>query len=138
MKFFQLLHQRETLIRQAHLANVAFAYQRLGDFGARIARAGLRGEVTLRTADSAVDLPELLAHDFNQSVIEEHFLDEDVFDLEAILKFLGEIDGKNDVTFRLEDLENRFRPALRRELEQEGVQLDRDKPHAEDSNRGRI
>lgn len=43
MNFHHLILQRDALLRQARLANAAYAYQRLGEFAARIARARLRG-----------------------------------------------------------------------------------------------
>lgn len=138
MKFHQLLHQRNVLLRQARLANLAFAYDRLSDFGARIARARLRGEVTLRLADPAAARlwPVLIAHEGSQAVLDEHFLDEDVVELADILAFLSEDGPTTAFTFRLEELEGRFRPDLRRELEKAGVALENEAPSPEDSNRG--
>ena len=138
MKFFHLLHQRDALLRHARLANLAFAYHRLGDFTARITRAQLRGEVALTLADPSADRPwpVLLAHEGNQSVIEEHFMDEDIAELGDILAFLHEGDAATEFTFRLEALERRFLPGLRRELAQAGVALDHEAPSTEDSKRG--
>lgn len=137
MNFLQLLQQRDALLRQARLANVAFAYERLGEFGARIAQAGLRGEVQLRTADPENDRlwPTLTAQEGNQSVIDEHFLDEDIVDLADTLTFLS---GDMDVTafgFRLEDLANDFRPALLEELKEAGVIMKDESPSRQDAPR---
>jgi len=134
MNFHQLLQQHDALLRQARLANIAFAYGRLRDFAGRIARARLHGAVTLRPGDPQENLPwpELIAEEGSQSVIEEHFLDEDVIELADILAFLS---GKNklaEYTFRLEELKSRFLPGLRRELEQAGVMLEPD----EEEDRG--
>lgn len=128
MNFHQLLQQRDALLRQARLANIAFAYRRLRDFAGRIDRARLQGEVTLRPGDPAADLPwpELIAEEGSQSVIEEHFLDEDISELADILAFLGGNDKPAEYTFRLEELGSRFLPGLRRELERAGVALEPD------------
>jgi hypothetical protein len=138
MKFLNLLHQRGALLRQARLANLAFTYQQLGDFVARIARAKLRGEVTLSLADPDADRlwPVLLAHESSQAVIEEHFTDEDIVELADILEFLDADNGATDFTFRIEELESRFMPGLRRELEKAGVALEHEARANEDSNRG--
>lgn len=123
MNFHQLLHQRHALQRQARLAGVAYAYQRLGDFAARIAQARLHGLVALRPADPAGEpaWPTLTALEGSQAVLDEHFLDEEVVELADILEFLGEEVPSDGLAFRLEELESRFRSALRRELESSGV-----------------
>ena len=56
MNYHSLLQQRAALLRQARLANLAFAHDQLGEFAARVARAGLTGEVTLRLADPEREL----------------------------------------------------------------------------------
>ncbi|MDI1249112.1 MAG: hypothetical protein PSV13_09640 [Lacunisphaera sp.] len=57
MNFQQLLQQRDALLRQARLANTAYAYRRLDEFAGRIARARLHGAVTLRPGDPLDNLP---------------------------------------------------------------------------------
>jgi hypothetical protein len=125
MNFLHLLHQRATLLRQARLANLAFAYHRLGDFSARIARARLHGTVQFSLADPATDRhwPTLTAHEGNQSVIEEHFTDEDLVELGDLLVFLREDAHTTEFTFRLEDFDQRFRAPLGPELAQAGVDV---------------
>jgi len=117
MNFHELLRRRDTLLRQAHLANVAFAYQWLGDLTARLARAGLRGRVRLHGGDPAGPhpWPRLEALEGSQAVLEEHFLDEDVIDLADILAFMH---GRTleELEFRIEELGPQFLPRLRREL----------------------
>jgi hypothetical protein len=136
MKFRQLLLQRDVLLRQARLANLAFAYQRVSEFTRRIERARLRGAVTFHPGDpSAADpWPRLVADEGAQSVIEEHFLDEDIVELGDILAFLCE-DGDAEMTFRLEELGDRLLPRLREELAAGGVAPDRGSS-TEDANRG--
>ena len=138
MKFIQLLHQRDALIRQARLANVAFAYQRLRDFTTRISHAGLRGAVTLRGGDPAGELPwpELVAEEFSQSAIEEHFLDEDVIELADILSYLHDTSHLGSLSFRLQDLGPRYLPRLRHELETAHVAPDEEASPPGDRSRG--
>ena len=137
MKFIQLLHRRDALIRQARLANVAFAYQRVRDFAARISRAGLRGAVTLRGGDPSGEMPwpELVTEEGSQAAIEEHFLDEDVIELADILAFLHETDRLGALSFRLEDLGPRYLPPLRHELEMADSAPEEETPHAGDPGR---
>jgi hypothetical protein len=130
MNFQQLLQQRDALLRQVRLANTAYAYRRLGDFAGRIARARLHGAVTLRPGDPLENLPwpELVAEEGSQSVIAEHFLDEEIIELADLLAFVSGHDQPAGCTFRLEELGRRFLPGLRRELEQAGVALEPDAP----------
>jgi len=138
MNFHQLLLNRTTLLRQARLANLAFAWQRLDTFATRIARARLHGPVTLHLADPESDRPwpMLLAHDGNQSVIEEHFLDEEIVELADILVFLGDNNQVTEFTFQLEELASHFLPGLQHELEQAGIQVGQTSLSPEDSSRG--
>jgi hypothetical protein len=137
LKISKLLSQRDAMLRQAHLANLAFAYTKLADFAARIERARLRGIVSLKRSPPTGDRvgAALAALSGNQSVIEEHFTDEDVGDLADVIAFItGE--GDVDLTFSLEDLGGNFLGPLRRELEQQGVALDGTaSPSAENSGR---
>lgn len=138
MKLHQLLQQRQALLRQARLANAAFTYCELGKFAARIARAKLRGQVTLQLADPAAQRawPTLVAGEVSQAVIEEHFVDTDVLDLADLLVFASGGEGCASLTFRLEELDRRFRSVLRQELEDAGVVLENQAEPAEDLNRG--
>lgn len=135
MNFHQLLHQRDALLRQARLANTAYAYRRLGEFAGRMTRAQLHGAVRLDPGDPAGERPwpGLTALDGSQAVLEEHFLDEDILELADILGFLGQDTGSG-VTFRLEELEGRFLPGLRRELVLAGVNPGPAGSPTEDSN----
>lgn len=125
MNFRQLLQQRDALLRQARLANVAFAYERLGVFGTRIARARLQGLVALRPGDPAGEQPwpGLVALEGSQAVLEEHFLDEEIVELTDILGFLGEEIPSEGYRFRVEELAAKFLPQLSRELEAAGIAL---------------
>lgn len=126
MTFHELLHQREALLHQARLANLAFACDRFADFARRLDRARIRSEVTLRLADPAADQPwpVLLARDGSQSVIEEHFTEADICELADIFAYFREDPGVTEFTFQLADLERRFLAVFRRALEVNGVSLD--------------
>jgi hypothetical protein len=130
-KLSTLLTQRQALLRHARLANLAFAFSTLRDFERRIARARLSGSVTLKHAAPCADRfwATLTALDGNQSVIEEHFADEDLMDLADVLAFVTGNDAL-DVTFRLEELAECFLVPLRVELEREGIAIDRSDAHA--------
>lgn len=139
MNFHQLLQQRDALLRQARLANTAYACQRLDEFSRRIARAGLRGLVRLNPGDPAGERPwpELVALECSQSALQEHFLDEDILELRDILVFVGGEIAPEGLTFPLQELGDRHLPALRRELEQAGIAVGGSKAQPEDSGRGR-
>jgi len=125
MKLSQLLLQREALLRQAHLSNLAFAYSRLDRLATRVNRAGLHGEVCLRPADPATEryCPELTAVEGSQSVIEEHFTDEDIAGLADLAERPGGLTDEA-TTFRLEEMAAVFVTPLRRQLEQAGVDME--------------
>ncbi len=124
-KLSTLLTQRQALLRHARLANLAFAYSTLCKFDARIARARLTGSVALKHAAPNAERywATLTALSGNQSVIEEHFGDDDLMDLADVLAFVTGNDAL-DVTFRLEDLAETFLAPLRTQLEREGVVID--------------
>lgn len=123
MNFHQLLQQREQLQRQARLANVAFAHERLSRLVHRIDRARLRGPVVLRTSDpdAGRPWPMVWAQLGSQAVIEEHFTDEDIVELADLLVFAGAEFVAGELAFPLEDLGERFLPPLERELLRAGV-----------------
>lgn len=136
MKLSTLLAQRSEQLRLAHLANLAFAFSKLDDFAGRIARAQIRGDVCLQSADPATGRYEALltALEGNQSVIEEHFTDNDITVLaDAIAYATGETDVER--TFRIEELTEIFLFPLGQELAQNGVFPDRDLPPVADPNR---
>lgn len=136
MNLSHLLQQRETLLRQTHLANLAYAYRWFSDFTARIARAGLRGEVHLQPVDSSVERfwPTLTALEGNQSVIEEHFTEENIMELADLLGFITG-DASVESRFCLEDMEELFVASLRRQLVESGVVLEQTAPPDGELNR---
>jgi hypothetical protein len=135
MKLSSLLAQRQALLRQARLANLAFAYDRLSDFARRIARTRLAGEVRLQQAapDAERFWTTLTALQGNQSVIEEHFSDEDLMDLADVIAYATG-DDDFDMTFRIEELADRFLAPLREQLTQSGVALDHDERAVEQAS----
>ena len=129
MKLSQLLQPREALLRQSRLSNLAFAYWHLGNLVTRIVNAKLRGQVRLQPADPAAERywPVLTALEGSQSVIEEHFTDENVLELADLIYFLTGDDGA-DMTFRLEDMAANFLTPLQHQLQQGGVEFEQDAP----------
>ncbi len=127
MKLSHLLLQREALLRQSRLANLALAYTQLAGLVTRISGARLRGKVCLQPADPATEqyCPMLTAMEGSQAVIEEHFTDENIGELADLIFFLS---GGNDAgaNFRLEDMAVEFLIPLQRKLEQAGVEFDRE------------
>ena len=138
MKISHLLRQRTELLRTARLANLAFADDRLGAFAARIAQARLQGAAQLRPAEPAADRPwpVLSGNTVSRAVLEEHFLEEDLAELADILAFLSEDEQPRGFAFHFEDVESRWLPELREELEKSGVSTDDKASRIEDSNRG--
>jgi hypothetical protein len=129
MKLEKLLSQRNTLLQEVHLANLGFAYAKLAEFHTRIQRAALRGLVTLRHPQPEAEQywATLTLVEGNQSVIEEHFTDEDVLDFADVLAYLTN-QRELSLTFRIEDLAVTFLTPLRRELERIGLQIDDELP----------
>lgn len=128
MKISTLISGRPELLRQAHLANLALAHETLRNFARRIERARLTGRVVLQPTDpdSGRYCATLTALDGRQSVIEEHFTDEDFLELADVLGFaLGQVTGDpRDISFRLEKFTASFLAPLRAELEKAGVAID--------------
>lgn len=124
MKLSDLLAQRPELLRRVRLANLAFAYHTLREFSGRVARAGLRGRVTLKPVnpDEECYCVTLMAIDTNQSLIEEHFSDED---LVIFADVLGYATGHptHELTFYIDQLDE-FVAQLRSDLEHAGVNFD--------------
>lgn len=120
-----LLAHRADLLRQVRLAHLAFAHVILTRFEQRVARAGLTGSVTLRpaVAEEGVYWATLTANVGAQSVIEEHFSDEDLMELADVMAFLAGRD-RFELTFPIQELAGQYLPLLRAELERAGVEID--------------
>jgi hypothetical protein len=125
MKLSFLLAHRQTLLRQARLAHLAHAYDRLDDFARRVARARLRGEVRLEAAapEAGNYSATLTALTGSQSVLEEHFTDGDIL---RLADAVADVSGRPefDLAFPIEELAARFLGPLRLQLLQAGIDLD--------------
>ena len=124
-KLSTLLHQRADLLRQVRLANLAYAYGTLEKLADRIARARLRGPVVLRSAAPAEERywASLTALAGAQSVLEEHFTDEDIWELADGVAFATGYEPE-EIAFPIEELGERFLGPLRAQLVREGIELD--------------
>jgi hypothetical protein len=133
MNFDFLLLHRDELRRAARLANLAYAYQWIGNFAWKIAWLGVTGEVILRGPNEEAGRAHatFVAQDFNQSVAEEHFLPEEIDELHAVLSSVHDSGMILEMKFRLEGLGDVYRPALRRVLEMADV-LPRREPETVD------
>ncbi|MSU73462.1 MAG: hypothetical protein EXS43_14170 [Opitutus sp.] len=131
MKLSRLLANRQTLNRQAYLANLAFSYFALRRITNRVSAARLHGRVRLQAAVPAEEIywPTLLALAGNQSVIEEHFSDEDILHLTEAIAFAREGEF-TEIEFELSELEQNYVAPLRRTLAGAGINLDLDGPFA--------
>ena len=125
-KISTLLSRRLALLQEARLANLAFAYDTLRSISVRINRAKLTGRVTLKSPAPQMEryCASLTAWEASQSVIEEHFTDDDLMELSDVLSFLTNSDPL-EITFPLEEFAEIFLAPLREELEREGVAIDR-------------
>jgi hypothetical protein len=128
MKLSSLLAQRQALLNQARLANLAYAYQTLSEFAARAGRAGLRGAVTLKSAAPELEryCATLAAQEANQSIVEEHFTDDDLMALADVVAFATGHRSEDalEVHFRIDDIPEAFLLPIRADLEKLGVTLD--------------
>lgn len=125
MNLSLILAQRSALLQQVRLANLAFAYAKLSEIAARIARARLRGSINLKQvgADTEFGGLPLTALEGSQSVFEEHFTDEELTDFADAIAFITGV-SRLDLTFRIEETTDNFVAPLRRELEQAGIVVD--------------
>jgi hypothetical protein len=125
MNLSKLLATRQALLRQTQLANLAHAYVTLRRLSARIAAANLHGLVKLRPADPDDDCfwTTLTALEGNQSVIEEHFSDQELLELADAISCATDSEF-TELEFRLEELGDQFVAPLRSALEDAGVILD--------------
>lgn len=137
MKLSKLLTTRQALLRQAQLANLAFAYAVLDRFATRIANGNLHGLVKLRPADPTEERfwATLRALEGNQSVLEEHFADHELIEFADAMAFAAE-EEFTELDFRLEELSEKFLLPLRHMLELSGVEIDvaREQPNVPADN----
>ncbi len=124
MNISHLLAHRAAYLQKARLANLAYAHETLRAFADRLAQAGITGRVRLQSTspDDERYLPTLTALDSHQSVIEEHFTDDDVIELTDLIGFVS---GEDDIdmTLSARDVGETLLVPVRFELESKGVKL---------------
>ena len=125
MKISKLIATHHAIIQQARLANLAQAYITLRRCAERVQRARLGGLVNLRQpdADEGRLWATLTALEGNQSVLEEHFCDEELMEFADAVAFARGTSGL-DITFHLEALAAEFVGPLKEQLKQAGVDFD--------------
>jgi hypothetical protein len=136
VKISKLLDSHRAILQQARLANLAQAFLTLRRFAERVRRARLSGLVQLRQPDAAEERfwASLTALEGSQSVIEEHFSDEELMEFADSVAFVRGTSAL-DVTFRLEHLAVLFVEPVEAELRRSGVEFDLDPEPAAGSNR---
>jgi hypothetical protein len=125
MKISKLLATHHAILEQARLANVAQAYLTLRRIAERVRRARLHGFVNLRQPDAADGRlwASLTALEGSQSVLEEHFRDEELMEFADAVAFARGATGL-DVIFRIETVAILFVNPLESELRRKGVEFD--------------
>lgn len=125
MKISKLIATHHAIIQQARLANLAQAYVTLRRCAERVHRARLCGLVNLRQPDGTEGRmwASLTALEGSQSVIEEHFCDEELMEFADAVAFARGIELL-DITFRIEALMPEFVHPLEAQLKQAGVDFD--------------
>lgn len=125
MNLSKLLASRESLVAQARLANLAFAYATLKTAAAVVARGQLHGLVRLQQPNEKEERywSSLTALSGSQAALDEHFSDEDVAAMADAIAFATPGDGL-DVTFAIENLENEYVGPLEIALQRAGVSLE--------------
>jgi len=128
MKISKLIATHHAIIKQARLANLAQAYITLRRCAERVQRARLSGLVNLRQPNAGEGRlwATLTALEGNQSVLDEHFCDEDLMEFADAVAFVrGIVELK--LSFRIETLMTEFVIPLETQLDLEGVELDLEK-----------
>jgi hypothetical protein len=125
MKISKLLATHHAILEQARLANLAEAYLTLHRVAERVRRGRLTGLVNLRQPDAAEGRlwASLTALEGNQSVLEEHFREEELMEFADAVAFARGA-AVLDVTFRLEAMAALFVEPLADELRRGGVEFD--------------
>lgn len=125
MKISKLIATHQAILKQARLANLAEAYVTLLRCAGRVHRARLCGLVNLRQpdADEGRLWATLTALEGRQSVVDEHFCDEELMEFADAVAFVRGT-NKLDVTFKIEALNEAFVVPLEAQLKAAGVELD--------------
>lgn len=125
MKISKLIATHASIIEQARLANLAQAYVTLRRCAERAQQARLSGLVNLRQpeAEEGRLWATLTALEGNQSVLEEHFCEEELMEFADAVAFVRNTVNLN-LTFRIESLGAGFVTPLATELKRAGVVFD--------------
>lgn len=126
MNLSKLLASRETVLAQARLVNMAYAYSTLRKLARVVQRGRLAGMVQLQQPNEEEERywPSLTALSGSQAVLDEHFSDEDVVAMADAIAFANPGAGL-DITFTLENLETEYVASLAAALEKAGVEIER-------------
>jgi hypothetical protein len=125
MNFSKLLSSRKALLRQAYLANLAFSFSTIRRLAERVGHARLGTRVLLRPTSLTDEIrpASLAALDGNQSVIEEHFSDEDILQLADAIEFA--LEGPfAEIEIKLDELALKYAAPLRAALDRAGIVVD--------------
>ncbi len=125
MKISKLLDSHRVIVQQARLANLAQAFLTLRRLAERVRRARLGGLVQLRQPEAAEERfwASLTALEGSQSVLEEHFTDEELMEFADAVAYARDTTAL-DVTFQLEKVAALFVQPLEAELRRSGVEFD--------------
>jgi hypothetical protein len=125
VKISKLLDSHRVILQQARLANLAQAFLTLRRLAERVRRGRLSGPVQLRQPDAAEERfwASLTALEGSQSVIEEHFTDEELMEFADAAAYARDTTAL-DITFRIEHLDALLVQPLETELRRHGVEFD--------------
>lgn len=125
MNLSNLIASRETVLAQARLANMAFAYATLKRISAVVNRTGLTHLVRLQQPNEHEEryCASLQALTGSQAVLDEHFSDDDVLALADAIAVCTPGVGL-DATVMLQALEAQYVVPLELALQRAGVNLD--------------
>ena len=132
MNLSKLIASRESIVAQARLANMAFAYATLKRLSAVVARGQISGLIRLQEPNEKEERfwPALTALSGSQAVLDEHFSDDDVAVM-ADAVAVATPGNSLDVTFQIENLERDYVIPLEVALHRLGVKLDATEVHAD-------
>ena len=127
MKISKLIATHDSIIEQARLANLAQAYVTVRRCAEYVRQVQLFGLVNLRqpNADEGRLWASLTALMGNQSVLDEHFGEEELMELADAIAYIRGTTNLN-LTFKIETLSAEFVAPLETMLKQAGVVLDLD------------
>ncbi len=125
MKISKLIATHHAIIKQARLASLAEAFVTLRRCAERVGRARLCGLVNLRQPDAEEGRlwATLTALEGRQSLLDEHFCDEELMEFADAVAFVRGV-NRLDIVFKIEALREEFVEPLEEELKRAGVEFD--------------